>query len=155
MIRFTCSVAVRGGKGAAGRYRWHVWGGPAVFRPHWVCSCSQVCVLPIYIAQAPSCSIWSGPCMVCGSSFWVFHKSTDSVGPVFCAFPGLSSSGSQELDWRTLPRCGVPSPLHGPSLSLGAPPVGCMCLVYILWSWTLAGTLLADVDHPESQEVFG
>ena len=34
-------------------------------------------------------------------------------------------------------------------------PVGCVCLVSVLGSWPLAATLLADVDHPESQEVFG
>ena len=34
----------------------------------------------------------------------------------------------------------------------GAHPV---CLVSVLGSWTLAATLLAVVDHPESQEVFG
>ena len=44
-----------------------------------------------------------GPCIACSSSFRVLHKSADSVGPVFCAFPGRSSSGSQELDGRTLP----------------------------------------------------
>ena len=35
---------------------------------------------------------------------------------VLC-LPRLSGSGSQELDGRTLPGCGSPSPLHGPSLS--------------------------------------
>ena len=35
---------------------------------------------------------------------------------VLC-LPQLSSSGSQELDGHSLPRCGAPSPLHGPSLS--------------------------------------
>ena len=61
-----------------------------------------MCAFPVYTAQAPVCSIWSVPCVACGSSFWVFHKSTDSVGPVFCALPGPSSSGSQEFDGRTL-----------------------------------------------------
>ena len=66
---------------------------------------------------------------------------------VLC-LPRPSSSGSQELDGRTLPGCGAPSPLHDPSLSscprlLGARP---LCL---------AATLPADVNHPESQEVFG
>ena len=46
---------------------------------------------------------------------------------VLC-LPRLSSSGSQELDERTLPKYGAPSPLRGPSLSflswLGAP---CVC----------------------------
>ena len=54
----------------------------------------------------------------------------------------------QELGRRTLPGFGAPSPLHGPSLSF------CLC-----WSGactlSLGATLPADVDHPESQEVFG
>ena len=48
---------------------------------------SWVCAFPIYTAQTPGYSIWSGSCVACGSSFQVFHKSADSVGPVFCAFP--------------------------------------------------------------------
>ena len=90
LFRFACSVALRGGRGAA---------------------------LPVYTAQAPGRSIWSGPCAARGSSFPVFHKSARSVLPAFCAFPGPSSSGRQCLDSRTRPRCGAPSSLHGPSLN--------------------------------------
>ena len=61
------------------------------------------------------------------SGFRVVHKSTNSIGPAFCAFPGQSSSGSQELDECTLPGCGEPYPCRGPSLSFlsqsGAPCV--------------------------------
>ena len=62
------------------------------------------------------------------SGFWVLYKSTDSVGPAFCAFPGRSSSGSQELDELNLPGCGVPSPLCGPSLSFCACRSGAPCV---------------------------
>ena len=72
---------------------------------------------------------------------------------VLC-LPRLSSSGSQELDGRNLPGCSAPSPLDGPSLSYRA-PVECTRLVSVLGSWSLATTLPADVDHSESQEVFG
>ena len=61
--------------------------------------------------------------------------------------PRRSSSGSQRLEGRTLPGCGAPSPLRGPSL-FPLVPFGCVHLVFSL-------TLPADVDHPESQEVFG
>ena len=71
---------------------------------------SRVCALPIYTSQAPGCSIWSGPCIACGPSFRVLHKSADSVAPAFCAFPGPSGSGSQQLNGRTLPGCSAPSP---------------------------------------------
>ena len=121
LFRFTSSVAPRG--------------GGALFSP-------------IYAAQAPGCSIWSGPFAACGSSFRVLHRSAGSVAPVFRAFPGPSSSGSQELDGRTLPGCGAPSPLRSPSLSFSSHRLG-MCAL------CLAATFLVDVDHPESQEVFG
>ena len=54
------------------------------------------------------------PCIACGPSFRVVHKSADSVVPAFCAFPGPSSSGSQQLDGRTLPGCAF-SPLSVPA----------------------------------------
>ena len=68
-----------------------------------------VCAFPVNTAQAPGCSIWSGPCVECGSSFRVLHKSADSVVPAFCVFPGLSGSGSQRLG-RPLPGRGAPFP---------------------------------------------
>ena len=72
---------------------------------------------------------------------------------VLC-LPCRRSSGIQELDGRALPGCGAPSPLRGPSLSFRA-PVDCVCLVCVLGGWPLAVTLPRDVNHPESQEVFG
>ena len=68
-----------------------------------------VCAFPVYTAQAPGCSIWSGPCVECGSSFRVLQKSADSVVPACCVFPGFSGSGSQRLG-RPLPGCGAPFP---------------------------------------------
>ena len=79
-----------------------------------------------------------------GSSFRVLHKRADSAAPAFCAFP----AEKQELDGRTLPGFGAPSPLRGPSLSFRPRRSGVCALC-------LAATLPADVDHPESQEVFG
>ena len=96
--------------------------GHTVFAPYRV-----VCAFPVYTAQAPSCSIWSGPCVECGSSFRVLHNSADSVAPVFCAFPGLRASGSLRLG-RTLPGCGAPFPsaASGPgSQRLGRTLPGC------------------------------
>ena len=113
-----------------------------------------VCAFPVYTAQAPVCSIGNRPCTACGSSFWVLHKSVDLVAPAFCVFPGLSGSGSQELDGSILPGCGAPFPLRGPSLFLRA-LVRCQRLVFVLRSWPLAVTLPAvDVDHLDSQGVF-
>ena len=60
MFRFACSVVLREGRCAADKCHWCVWGALAVFLPHWVLPRSRVCALPVYTAQAPSCSIWSG-----------------------------------------------------------------------------------------------
>ena len=121
LFRFASSVALRGGRGAAS---------------------------PVYTAQAPGCSIWSVPCVVCISSFRVLHKSTDSVAPACCAFPGQSSSGSQELDLAHFPpvQCAFSPPRPQPQFPPRQSGACTLCL---------AETLLADVDHPESQEVFG
>ena len=107
LFRFTSSVQSCYGEGGVLRTDVAVCGehspcsGHTGFAPY-----RGVCAFPVYTAQAPSCSIWSGPCVDCGSSFRVLHKSADSVAPVFCAFPGLSGSGSQRLG-RPLPGCGA------------------------------------------------
>ena len=138
-----------GRAGAADRHRC-VWGALPVFRPHWVCPAHRCLCFPVHTAQAPGCSIWSGPCIECGSSFQVLHKSADSVEPAFCAFPGLSGSGSQRLGCP-LPGCGAPFSSAAPARAGRVPG-----RVFVLRSWPLAATLLvADVNHPQSQGVFG
>ena len=137
MFRFAGSVALRGGRGAADKCHWPVWGALVGFRPHWVCRTHRCVCFPCLHCSgsrllsrgwALYCTDFPGLCNS-DSSFWVFHKSTDLVEPAFSAFPGQSSSGSQELDKHTLPGCGAPYPLRGPSLSFRAcrsgPP--CVC----------------------------
>ena len=119
-----------------------------------------VCAFPVYTAQAPGCSIWSGPCVACGSSFPVLHKRADSVGPAFCAFPGLSSSGSQEPDKCTLPgavhllpsaapasvsthRLGPPCVCSGELVCSRDPPGGCQPSRISESLWLEAGSLFA------------
>ena len=107
LLRFTSSVQSCCGEAGALQTDIAVCGerspcsGHTGFAPH-----RGVCAFPVCTAQAPGCSIWSGPCAECVSSFWVLHNSTDSVVPAFCAFPGLRGSGSQRLG-RPLPRCSV------------------------------------------------
>ena len=108
---------------------------------------------PVCTAQAPGCSMGAGPEWRAIPVFGSPQKRRLGWACVLC-LPHPSSSGNQELDWRTLPGCSAPSPLRGPSL-FPHTPVGCVRLVSVLGSWPLATTLPADVDHPESQEVFG
>ena len=76
-----------------------------MFRPHWVCPRSRrVCFPRLHCSgsrllsreRALGCVHFPGPSRS-GSGFRVLHKGADSVGPAFCAFPGPSSSGNQEL----------------------------------------------------------
>ena len=106
-----------------------------------------VCAFPVYTAQAPGCSIWSMPCVSCGSSFHVFHKSADSVAPVFCAFPAQAAQAARSLMGALSPGVVRLLPSMVPACFLPRQLGACtLCL---------AMTLPADVDHPESQEVFG
>ena len=128
LFRFACSVVLWTGRGTEDKYRWHVWGALAVFQPHWVCPHSQRVCFPrlhcsgsrlLYMEQALSC--------VRFQFLGTPQKHRLGWACVLC-LPRLSSSGSQELDERTLPKYGAPSPLRGPSLSflswLDAP---CVC----------------------------
>ena len=121
--------------------------------PHWVCPHSRCVYFPslrcsgsrlLYRERALSCVRFQ-------------FSGTPQRRRLGCAcvlcLPRPSSSGSQVLDERTLPRCGAPYPLCGPKLSFRL-LVGCAPMS-VLRSWSLAATLPADVNHPESQEVFG
>ena len=153
MFRFACSAVLQGGRGAADKCHWRVWGALAVFRPHWVCPRSQLCVLsPSTQLRLQAALQGVGPVWPAVPGFGSSTKAGTRLG-ILC-LPCPSSSGSHELEGSTLPGCGAPYPLRWPSLSFRA-TVGCGHLVSVLGSWSLALTLLADVDHPESQEVFG
>ena len=83
-----------------------------------------VCAFPVYPAQAPGCSTWSGPCVACGSSFRVFHKSADSVAPAFCAFPAGAAQAARSLT-GTLPRVRRAFSPPRPQPQFPPAPVGC------------------------------
>ena len=118
-----------GREGSADKSHWPVWGALMVFWPHWVCPRSRVCALPVYTAQAPSCSIWSMPCVARGSSFRVFHKSVDLVAPAFCAFPGRAAQAARSLMGALSPGavCLLPSTVPA---SVSAHTCRCVCLVF-------------------------
>ena len=140
MFRFTCSVLLWGGRGAADKCHWPVWGALAVIRPHWVCPRSwQVCVLsPYTLLRLPTALYGAGPVWRAVPGFGSSTKAGTRLG-ILC-LPCPSSSGSQELDGRTLPGCGVPHPLRGPSLSFHACRSGVPCVC--------SGELVSSRDPP-------
>ena len=136
LFRFTCSVMLQRGRGACRQLSLTCVGNTRSVPATWVCTHSRrVCFPHLHCSGSRLFSRkWALSCVHfpglshSGSSFRVLHKSADLVGPEFCAFPSPSSSGSQELEERTLAGCGAPSPLHSPSLGF---PVGrTLCLFW-------------------------
>ena len=152
LVRFAGSVALRGGRGAADRCHWRVWGALAVFWPHWVCPRSRRVLCPSTLLRLPAASVERAPSCVRFQFSGIPQKRSLGWACVLC-LPRSSSSGSQELDGRSLPGCSASYPFLGPSLSF--PRGGRVRLVSVLGSWTLAVTLLEHVNHTESPEVFG
>ena len=127
LFRFTCSVVWWGGRGTAVKYHWHVWGTLAVFWPHWVCPRSQHVCFPhlyclgsrlLYRERALSC-VWF--------QFSGTPQKRRCGWACILYLPYPSNSGSQELDKRSLPGCGAPFPLCGPSLIFHARWSGAPC----------------------------
>ena len=118
-FRFACSVELLGGRGAADKCHWRVWGALAVSRPHWACTPLTVCVLPrlhgsgsrlLSRERAPSYVHFPG-LSHSDSGFRVLHKDADSVGPAFCAFPARAAQAATSLTSALSPgvACIVPS----------------------------------------------
>ena len=92
--------------------------------PLTTCVLSQSTLLRLQVALQGNCPKWALGFMHCpglshsGSGSQVLHKGTNSVGPVFCALTGLSSSGDKMLGEHTLPTCGLSYCLPHPSRSV-------------------------------------
>ena len=100
-----------------------------------------VCAFPVYTAQAPGCSIWSRPCVACGSSFGVLHRSADLVGPAFCAFPAPAAQAARSLTGALCPGAVRLIPSGGPaSVSVHASRVHAPCVC--------SGELASSRDPP-------
>ena len=88
-----------------------------------------------------------------GSGTQVLHKGADSVGPAVCALPRSEQLRWQGAWWvRSLGLIAIPVPAARFSGCTAGTPSQ-VCHVSLLGSWSLAATLPADADHPESQEV--
>ena len=165
-LRLACSVVLCGGRNTANKYHWCVF---TVIQPHWVCPRSQRVWFP-----SPLCL---GSRLLCrelseaGPGLFALPRSK------LLRFRFLGTPLRCRLGWacilhpsqvraaqvtRSLARVAalswrlrlIPSPVPATCFSgctTGAPSQ--VCCVSLLGSWSLAATLPADVDHPESQEV--
>ena len=152
LFRFTGSVVLPGGRGAADKCHWPVWGALAVFRPHWVCPRSRHVLSPSTLLRLLVTLYGAGPALRAAPVFRSSTKAQPRLGLCLC-LPCPSTSGSQELDGCTLPGAVRLIPSVGPASV--SPRAGCVRLVSVLGSWPLATTFPVDADHPKSQAVFG
>ena len=136
MFRFACSVVLWGGRGAADKCHWVVWGALAVFQPCWVCPRLQCVHFPrihcsgsrlLYREWALSCVHFPGLSRS-GSDFWVLHKGPDSVGPTFCVFLIGAAQATRSLMSTRQVQCTL-SPPH-PCLRFREPVRCALCLFW-------------------------
>ena len=155
------------GRNTANKYHWHVWGVLAVSPPHWVCHCSwRVCFPSLH---------YSGSRLLCrelseaGPWLHVLPRSKPlrfrfSGIPQRCRFVWACVLFPSQVWAAQVIRCLGSTVTSSWGLHLIASPIpqfsGCttsapsqVCRVSLLGSWSLAATLPADVNHPESQEV--
>ena len=117
LFRLTCSVVLWGGRDTATKYRWCVWGVFTVYRPHWVCHSSRLCVLPgstllrLQGTLQGQCPKQALHCVhypdLSGSGSQVLHKGTDLAGRVFCALPRSKKLRQPGVWWAHCPRWAV------------------------------------------------
>ena len=126
LFRFACSVLLRRGRGAADKSHWRVWGALSV--PATLGLPRSRCVLsPSTLLRLPAALYGVGPAWRAVPVFGYSTKARTQLGLRFVP-SRPSSSGRQELDGRTLPGCGAPSPLRRPSLSFHARWSGAPCV---------------------------
>ena len=150
MFRFTCSVALQGGRGAADKYHRPVWAALAVFRPHWVCPAHGMCATLLRLPAA----LWgAGPALRVIPVFGYSTKVRTWLGLHFVPSPARAAQAARSLKSTLCPGAErlIPSAIPA-SVSARS---GWVHLVSVLGSWPLAAALPADVHHPESQKVFG
>ena len=128
MFRFACSVVLRGGRGAADKCHWRVWGALAVFRPHWFCPCSRRVYFP-RLHCSGSRLLYRGWALSCVQFQFSGPPQNGGLGwACILCLPRPSSSGSQEPDELALPGYREPYPLRGPSLSFRVRRSGAPCV---------------------------
>ena len=128
MFRFAGSVLLRGGRGAAGRYRWPVWGALAEFRPHWVRPAHGCVLSPSMLLRLPPALYRAGPALCgCVRVVPVFQYSTKVRTRLPLRF--VPSPAARSLMGTLSPGAVHLLPSVAPA-SVSVCTVGCMRLVF-------------------------
>ena len=169
LFRLTCSVVLWGGRNTANKYHWRVWGVLTVFQTHWVCPRSwRVCFQGLHfsgsrllwqeLSEAGSglralprskqlrfrFSVTSQRCILCWACV-LCPSQVRAAQVIRCLVSTVTGRWGVRLIASSVPAA------RFSVCTIGVPSQ--VCRVSLLGSWSLAATLLADVNYPESQEV--
>ena len=97
LFRFGCSVALRGGRDAADRYRWCVWVALTVLRPHWVCPAHRCVLSPSPLSRLPAALYGVGPVLRAVPVFGYSTKAWTRLGLRFVPFPARAAPAARSL----------------------------------------------------------
>ena len=129
MFRFSSSVLLRGGRGAAGRHRWPVWGALTVFRPHWVCPAHGCVLSPSALLRLPAALYGAGPALRAVPVFGYPTKARTRLRLRFVPSPAGAPQAARSLTGAlSLVRCAFSPPRPQPQFPPA--PVGCVHLVF-------------------------
>ena len=146
LFRFACSVCCREG-GALQRSVTGACSGHAGFAPLTARVLSSSTLL-----RLPAALYGAGPELRAVPVFGSSSKAQTQLGLRFVPSP----TGAAQAAWSLM---GALSPVRCAFSPLWSQPqfphTGRVRLLSLLGSWSLAATLRADVNHPESPEVFG
>ena len=126
LFRFACSVLLLGGRGAADKCHWRVWGALSVFRPHWVCARSNGCVLSwSTLLRLPAALYGVGPALRVVLVFGYSTRAQTRLGLCFVPSPARAAQAAGSLRSALSPGavCLLPSamPASVSGLWSGAP----------------------------------
>ena len=119
-----------------------------MFRPHWVCLAHRCVLSPSTLLRLQAALYGACPALRVVPVFGYSTKARTRLRLRFVPSPAWAAHAARSLTGALSPGAArlLPSPAPA-SVSARASRVRAPCV--------LAATLLANVDHPESQEVFG
>ena len=137
LVQVASSVLLRGGRGAADRYRC-VWGALPVFRPHWFCPRSWVSVLsPSTLLRLSAALYRADPALCAVPVFGSSTKVRTRLGLRFVPFLAGAAQAAKSLSGALSPGAVHLLPSAAPaSVSAHASRVRVPCV----YSWELASS---------------
>ena len=146
---------LQGGRGAADRYHWRVWGALTVFRPHWVCPAHRCVLSPSTLLRLPAALYGAGPALRAVPVFGFSTKVQTWLGLRFVPSPAPAAQAARSLTGALSPGFGAPSPLVSvhllPSAAISAHASGvrapCVCSLEGAGLWPRPSRWMSTIQN--------